>query len=116
MDMQANIALQREPFDAGAEVAALTRGRTDIGAVVTFTGLCRGEENGAPIAALTLEHYPEMAQAFFWMSQLAILFLSLKKPTVCDLHHSRSETCCWGSPSALPEGRCAQVGGRCRRC
>jgi molybdopterin synthase catalytic subunit len=63
MDTQANIALQREPFDAGAEVAALTRGRTDIGAVVTFTGICRGEENGAPIAALTLEHYPEMAQA-----------------------------------------------------
>jgi molybdopterin synthase catalytic subunit len=61
--MQANIALQREPFDAAAEVAALTRGRTDIGAVVTFTGICRGEENGAPIAALTLEHYPEMAQA-----------------------------------------------------
>jgi len=61
--MQANIALQREPFDAAAEVAALTRGRTDIGAVVTFTGICRGEENGAPITALTLEHYPEMAQA-----------------------------------------------------
>src|SRR5215472_12325453 len=63
MDMQANIALQREPFDAAAEVAALTRGRTDIGAVVTFTGICRGEENGAPIAGLTLEHYPAMAEA-----------------------------------------------------
>jgi molybdopterin synthase catalytic subunit len=63
MDMQTSIALQREPFDAAAEVAALTRGRTDIGAVVTFTGICRGEENGAPITALTLEHYPEMAQA-----------------------------------------------------
>src|ERR1700746_291349 len=63
MDMQANIALQREPFDAGAEVAALRGRRTDIGAVVTFTGICRGEENGAPIAALTLEHYPEMAEA-----------------------------------------------------
>jgi molybdopterin synthase catalytic subunit len=56
------IRLQREPFDAAAEVAALTRGRTDIGAVVTFTGICRGEENGEPIAALTLEHYPEMAE------------------------------------------------------
>jgi molybdopterin synthase catalytic subunit len=57
------IRLQREPFEAGVEVAALCAGRTDIGAVVTFTGICRGEENGAPIAALTLEHYPEMAQA-----------------------------------------------------
>jgi molybdopterin synthase catalytic subunit len=61
--MAATISLQREPFDAAAEAAALRRGRTDIGAIVTFTGICRGEENGAPIAALTLEHYPEMAQA-----------------------------------------------------
>jgi molybdopterin synthase catalytic subunit len=57
------VRLQREPFDAAAEVAALRAGRTDVGAIVTFTGICRGEENGAPIAALTLEHYPEMAQA-----------------------------------------------------
>jgi molybdopterin synthase catalytic subunit len=58
-----NVRLQREPFDAGAEVAQLRRGRTDIGAVVTFTGICRGEENGEPIVALTLEHYPAMAEA-----------------------------------------------------
>ena len=57
------IRLQQEPFDAAAEAAALTRGRTDVGAVVTFTGLCRGDENGEPIAALTLEHYPGMAEA-----------------------------------------------------
>jgi molybdopterin synthase catalytic subunit len=31
--------------------------------LVTFTGLCRGDENGRPIAALTLEHYPQMAEA-----------------------------------------------------
>jgi molybdopterin synthase catalytic subunit len=61
--MAATIRLQREPFDAAAEAAALRRGRTDIGAIVTFTGICRGEENGEPIAALTLEHYPEMAEA-----------------------------------------------------
>jgi molybdopterin synthase catalytic subunit len=41
----------------------LTRGRTDVGAVVTFTGVCRADENGEPIAALTLEHYPGMAEA-----------------------------------------------------
>jgi molybdopterin synthase catalytic subunit len=57
------VRLQREDFDADAEVAALTRGRTDIGAVVTFTGICRGDEAGAPMAALTLEHYPGMAEA-----------------------------------------------------
>jgi len=55
------IRLQREAFDA-AEAARMTHGRTDIGAVVTFTGLCRADENGQPIAALTLEHYPGMAE------------------------------------------------------
>jgi molybdopterin synthase catalytic subunit len=57
------VRLQREPFDVAAEVAALTRGRTDIGAIVTFSGICRGSEDGLPIAALTLEHYPGMAEA-----------------------------------------------------
>ena len=57
------VRLQREPFDAAAEAAALSRGRGDVGALVTFTGVCRGEENGKPIAALTLEHYPGMAEA-----------------------------------------------------
>jgi len=57
------VRLQREPFDAAAEAKKLTRGRTDIGALVTFTGICRGSESGEPIAALTLEHYPGMAEA-----------------------------------------------------
>ncbi len=61
--MTATIRIQRDPFDAAAESAKLTRGRTDVGAVVTFTGVCRGDENGRPIAALTLEHYPGMAEA-----------------------------------------------------
>ena len=61
--MTTTIRLQREAFDATAEVAKLTRGRTDIGAVVTFTGICRADENGEKISALTLEHYPDMAEA-----------------------------------------------------
>ncbi len=61
--MTTTIRLQRDAFDVNAEVAALTRGRSDIGAVVTFTGICRADENGEPIAALTLEHYPDMAEA-----------------------------------------------------
>lgn len=63
MSVTATVRLQREPFDVAAEAAKLTRGRTDVGAVVTFTGICRGAESGAPIAALTLEHYPGMAEA-----------------------------------------------------
>src|SRR5438046_5627651 len=61
--MITTVRLQREEFDAAREAAVLTRGRTDIGAVVSFTGICRADENGEAIAALTLEHYPEMAEA-----------------------------------------------------
>src|ERR1700760_2933554 len=57
------IRIQEADFDVAREIAALTNGRTDIGAVVTFSGICRGSESGEPIAALTLEHYPGMAEA-----------------------------------------------------
>jgi molybdopterin synthase catalytic subunit len=63
MTVTSTVRLQREPFDVAAEAAMLTRGRTDVGALVTFTGICRGSEAGEPIAALTLEHYPGMAEA-----------------------------------------------------
>lgn len=56
------IRVQSEDFDIGAEVAALTKGRTDIGAVVTFTGTVRGEAKGEPISTMTLEHYPGMTE------------------------------------------------------
>lgn len=55
------VRVQLEDFDVAEEAARLTRGRTDIGAVVTFTGLCRDEN--ATLAALELEHYPGMAEA-----------------------------------------------------
>src|ERR1043166_5655734 len=58
----ATIRLQREDFDAAAEAAKITRGRTDIGAVVTFAGICRDHEAGHGVSALTLEHYPGMAE------------------------------------------------------
>src|SRR3984885_8853177 len=57
------IRIQEADFDIAAEISALTRGRSDIGAVVSFSGICRGKENGEPVAALTLEHYPGMAEA-----------------------------------------------------
>jgi molybdopterin synthase catalytic subunit len=63
MTATVSIRIQEDDFDIGSEIAALTRGRTNIGAVVSFSGLCRGEERGEPIAALTLEHYPGMAEA-----------------------------------------------------
>ena len=63
MSVTATIRIQEADFDIAQEIAALTRGRTDIGAVVSFTGICRGTEDGENIAALTLEHYPGMAEA-----------------------------------------------------
>jgi molybdopterin synthase catalytic subunit len=63
MPVPVTIRIQQADFDVAQETAALTRGRTDIGAVVSFSGICRGSENGEAIAALTLEHYPGMAEA-----------------------------------------------------
>jgi molybdopterin synthase catalytic subunit len=60
--MTTTIRLQREDFDVAAEAAALARGRTDIGAVVTFSGICRDHEDGHGVSAMTLEHYPGMAE------------------------------------------------------
>lgn len=59
--MRPVVRIQAQDFDVAAEVAALTEGRRDIGAVVTFTGLCRDE--AGRLAALELEHYPGMAEA-----------------------------------------------------
>ena len=60
MTAQVTIRIQEADFDIAREIAVLTRARTDIGAVVSFSGICRGSE---AIAALTLEHYPGMAEA-----------------------------------------------------
>jgi molybdopterin synthase catalytic subunit len=57
------IRIQEADFDIAREIAALTHGRKDIGAVVSFSGICRGSEGSETIAALTLEHYPDMAEA-----------------------------------------------------
>jgi len=56
----ATIRVQAEDFDAAAEAAMLTQGRTDIGALVSFVGLCRDE--GGSLSRLEIEHYPDMAR------------------------------------------------------
>ena len=55
------IVVQAEDFDIEAEIARLTRGNSNTGAVVTFTGVCR-DEHGT-LAALELEHYAGMAES-----------------------------------------------------
>ena len=57
------VRVQREDFDVGAEVRRLGAGRTDIGAIVTFTGTVRSANDGDTIAGMTLEHYPGMTEA-----------------------------------------------------
>ncbi|MET0194933.1 MAG: molybdenum cofactor biosynthesis protein MoaE, partial [Hyphomicrobiaceae bacterium] len=56
------VQVQAEDFDVGAETRRLTQGRTDIGAIVTFTGTVRGEGSGKTITRMTLEHYPGMTE------------------------------------------------------
>ncbi|NSZ16275.1 molybdenum cofactor biosynthesis protein MoaE [Agrobacterium vitis] len=63
------IRVQRDNFDAAVETAFITDGRTDIGALVSFVGLCRDEQGR--LDALELEHYPGMAEAE--MSRIATL-------------------------------------------
>jgi molybdopterin synthase catalytic subunit len=63
MTANVTIRIQQADFDIAQEIAALTKGRADVGAVVSFSGICRGSEGGETIAALTLEHYPGMAEA-----------------------------------------------------
>ncbi len=55
------IRVQSEDFDLCSESRVLTQGRADIGAVVSFVGLCRDE--AGTLLALELEHYPGMAEA-----------------------------------------------------
>lgn len=60
MSAEPGVRVQETDFDAAEEARRLSAGRCDIGAIVTFTGLCRDE--GGTLAALELEHYPGMAE------------------------------------------------------
>lgn len=56
------IRVQTQDFDISAEVEKLTEGRTDIGGLVTFTGLVREMSADDSIRSMTLEHYPGMTE------------------------------------------------------
>lgn len=59
------VGVQQADFDIAAEIDAMADGRTDIGAVVTFTGLVRDmtkARDGKPVSAMELEHYPGMTE------------------------------------------------------
>ena len=62
MPVPVTIRIQSGDFDVARETAALVAGRHDIGAVVSFIGICRRGEGEAVISEMTLEHYPGMAE------------------------------------------------------
>ena len=79
------IRVQAEDFDLQSEIDLLTAGRGEIGAVVTFTGLCRDE--GGRLEALELEHYPGMAEAEMTrIAQAAVERFSLNGMTAIHRH------------------------------
>ena len=56
------VRVQTQDFDAGAEIASLRRGNPEIGAVASFIGVCRDENDGDRVTSMTLEHYPGMTE------------------------------------------------------
>jgi molybdopterin synthase catalytic subunit len=54
--------VQSEDFDAGAEIARMRRGNPKIGGIAAFIGVVRDMNEGDPVAAMTLEHYPGMTE------------------------------------------------------
>src|SRR5690606_18430442 len=60
--LTAMIRVQREDFDIGRELAALTEGDHAVGGLGVFVGLVRDLAGGGTVRAMTLEHYPGMTE------------------------------------------------------
>ena len=75
------ISVQTETFDVGIETAAMSNGRTDIGAIASFIGLARDSNNGSEVSAMTLEHYPAMTEK----ALAAIIDEALQRWTLLDV-------------------------------
>ena len=56
------VRIQREDFDAGAEINRMRLGRPDTGAVASFIGQVRDLNDGSNVSSMTLEHYPGMTE------------------------------------------------------
>ena len=56
------VRVQEADFDTGRELDAMTRGRKDVGALASFTGLVRDANDGSAVSSMTLEHYPGMTE------------------------------------------------------
>ena len=56
------IRVQREDFDVGRELAALSESNPKVGGLACFVGLVRDIAGDRPVSAMTLEHYPGMTE------------------------------------------------------
>lgn len=56
------VRVQEADFDTGRELDVLTKGRKDVGALASFTGLVRDANDGSAVSGMTLEHYPGMTE------------------------------------------------------
>ena len=56
------IKVQREDFDVGAELQALSAGNRNVGGITSFVGLVRDLSDGSDVKRMTLEHYPGMTE------------------------------------------------------
>ncbi len=60
--MAARVSIQAEDFDVAAELANLRRDDAGVGAVCSFIGTVRDRNDGSPVSAMELEHYPGMTE------------------------------------------------------
>ena len=80
------ISVQEAPFDLGAETAAFAAGHSDIGAIVTFTGVVRDLPNDR-MDAMEIEHYPGMTEkAITAMAQSAVERFALGDALIIHRH------------------------------
>ena len=56
------IAVQADPFDAAALLAVFSARAAGAGAIATFTGLVRGENDGEAVSGLELDHHPRLTE------------------------------------------------------
>ena len=56
------VRVQDEPFDAGREIARLHERVPGVGAVATFVGVVRNENDARAVGTMRLEHYPGMTE------------------------------------------------------
>ena len=116
----ARIVVHEADFDVGAEIAALTAGRTDIGGIGCFVGTVRDTAPGLPeVAALTLEHYPAMTHKALERivaeaEQALHVRLPLPAPARVSAYVPRDVGCQGGVVSEFAGvWRTAYGGGRC---